>query len=743
MHLTPRSLFSRPGSRRVLGSLIGLGALFAQAALASAVGDGIRELGAPQSLRRSVALKDLGVTDPVVLSGMASQEFYLPVPRGLPLSDASLAFEGRYLKGEAGTTSMVLSLNGSPAAAQAITDGEGTLQRSMAVGQPPRSAEFVRLGVNWSNRSGQHLRCDEYHSLANSLTISPQTRLSYRVDPRDIRSIEDAWNTLPFNPTVLVAGSQLDKASFDTAWRVAASLQRAGKRPSVRALPAVGDMVDVGELAIPGALSGVPAFAALKSGGGTHKIASAAELGALIALGAAQAGADVVVADKAMQQKIAAALDALQAELASDPDAGMALQQLRGQRLPLATESLASQQIRLLPMGRKLVLAVAADAGAQVAGLQETAMQRLLTSQAVTVPVAQPAQWDESRGVRLSGLGSANDSFEVLARGYWSMSFPLNAVASRGQMPSEISLYLAAAPGASSTRPVATIYWNGILLAARQLDATGHPERLHARVPGYALGINNTLRVMVQRQPYSADCNEIPQAYPVSVLSAISYVKPGDAQPDGTFIGLLPLLGGPSQLLVPEAYLSAAPQAAERVAAMAAASGLSASQAELLVAQANAAAKPTRPFLSMDVALPGTRPLVSVADGKRLQIRGKEVDWLDISGIRQLSSAEVVEASGQRGVLWHAIGEWERGTNEPFLLNRGNIAVIGSEGPVAWIDSSNPDASIPPGAGESAFYEWRRYVSWGVPGMAIAMLALLLLLVLAWSVARRKQAKNG
>lgn len=742
MHLTNRPLLSPAGSRRLVGSLIGLGALFAQAALASAVGDGIRELGSPQSLRRSVALKDLGIAEPVVLSGVASQEFYLPVPRGLPLSDASLAFEGRYLKGEAGATSMVLTLNGSPAAVQAITDGEGTLQRAMTVGQPARSAEFVRLGVNWHNRGGQ-MRCDQNHSLANSLTISPQTRLSYRIDSRDVRSIEDVWNTLPTHPTVLVAGNQLDKASFDTAWRVAASLQRGGKRPSVRALPAVGDMIDVSELALPSALSGVPVFAALKSGGGTHRIASAAELGALIALGAAHADADVVVADKALQQKIATALDALQAELASDPDAGVALQQLRGRRLPLATEALASQQIRALPMGRKLVLAVAADAGAQIAGLQETALQRLLNSEAVTVPVAQPAQWDESRGLRLSGLGSSNDSFEVQARGYWSMSFPLNAVASGGQMPSEISLYLAAAPGASSTRPVATIYWNGILLAAKQLEANGHPERLRARVPGYALGINNTLRVLVQRQPYSADCNEIPQAYPVSVLSAISYVKPGDAQPDGTFIGLLPLLGGQAQLLVPDAYLANAAQSIERVASIASASGLSPSQTELLVSQAGSTAKPSKPFLSMDVALSSGKPLVTVSEGKRLQIRGKQVDWLDISGARQLSSAEVVEAGGQRGVLWHAIGEWGSGVSEPFLLNRGNIAVIGTEGPLAWIDSSNPDASIPPGAGESAFYEWRRYVSWGVPGMAIAMLAMLLLLVLAWAVARRKQAKNG
>ena len=370
-------------------------------------------------------------------------------------------------------------------------------------------------------------------------------------------------------------------------------------------------------------------------------------------------------------------------------------------------------------------------------------MQRLLLSDAVTVTAAQPPQWSNANGVRLSSLGGAGDSFDVLARGDWTVNFPLSAVAAQGQMPSEINLFLAAAPGASGTRPVATVYWNGVLLAAKQLEANGHPERLRARVPGYALGIGNTLRVSVQRQPYSADCNEIPQPYPVSVLPAISYIKPGKAEPDGSFIGLLPLLGARAQLLVPQSYLSSAPAALERTASIAAASGLSASQAELVVAPADGAAKPSAAFVAMEVALAGAKPLVSVSKEQRLSIDGKETAWLDISGLRQLSSAEVVSAGGQRGVLWHAVGNWAGGAaGEPFLLNRGNIALIGPEGPLAWIDSSNPDASMPPRAEEGVFHAWRRLVSWSVPGVAIGLLLLLLLILAAWAVARRKQSRG-
>lgn len=737
-----RHSFSRTGARWALGSLLGLGALFAQTASASALGDAIRQLGASDGLQRSVTLKELGIVDPVVLAGTATQDFYLPVPRGLPLGDASIAFDGRYLKGESGTSTVVISLNGTPAVSQTVPDGEGALQRNLPVAQPARASDFVRLGVNWRNRNNSQQRCDENHSLANSLTISPQTRLSYRVDPRDVRTIEDVWNTLPVRTTVLVSGRQLEQASFDSAWRIGASLQRNNRRMQVRALPAVGEVIDLRGLEVPAALAGVPAFAALRGAEPQHKLASDAELGALIMLGSAQVSGDIVVADKALQQRLTAAFAALQAQLAADPDAGQALQQWRARRAPLASEALASQQLRALPMGRQMVLAVASDAGARVAGLQEAALQRLLVSDNVTVAAAQPPQWDEAKGIRLSSLGGSPDSFDVLSRGEWTMNFPLSAVASQGRMPGEITLYVAAAPGASATRPVATLFWNGMLLSARQLDANGQPERLRARVPGYALGINNTLRVSVQRQPYSADCNEIPQPYPASVLPAISYVTPGKAEPNGSFIGLLPLLGARSQLLVPASYLSAAPAALERMANLAAASGLSASQAELVVAQADAPAKPSMPFVAMEVPVDGAKPLVTVTDGQQLRIRGKSLDWLDIKGLKQLSSAEVVTAGGQQGVLWRAIGEWTGGLGEPFLLNRGNIAVIGGDGPLAWVDSSNPDAGIPSGPREGAFHEWRNFLSWSVPGIAIALIVVVLLVLLAWAVARSKQPRH-
>ncbi|KRC76365.1 hypothetical protein ASE30_07075 [Achromobacter sp. Root83] len=728
--------FQSPDIRALCRVLMAAGLLLPLGALASPAGDALRRLQSDGWVSRSTTLEDLGIAEPVVLSNSdARQEFYLPVPRGVPIADATLNFDARYNKGEPGTTSMVLWLDGVPQAAQRIADGEGSAARSLNVERRGRENGFLRMGVDWQSEIALR-RCESNRATANALTISPQTRLSYRYDASAIGNLDDAWGTLPGKPVLMVASRKLDQQAFDSAWRMGVALERSGKRVAVRAFPAVGDEVDTRGLRAPAGLEQVAAFAAV-AGAERHKLANAAEIGALLVLGAPAVTGDVIIADAGLRARYNEALDALQAQLTADADAADAFKRWRQARMPLADVDLQSKEIRLLPVGRQAAIAVAPDAGAQGAGAFDTAWRRILSTRQVQVQVATPPQTLQDGGLRLTSLGGSAASFDVVARGDWNTSFPLAAVSTDGRMPDELVMDLAAAPGASSTRPVASVFWNGILLAAKQLDANGKPERLTARVPGYALGVTNAVRVTFQRQPVSVDCNEIAQGYPVNVLPT-SYIMPGKAQPDGTFVGLLPLLAGAPQVLIPDSYLADAPDNIKRVIGIASASGVSATRAELTVAPAGQTVKPGRPFLAMEVAVDGAKPAVQVTDRKRLRVSGKDADWLDITGLEHLSTAEVVSAGGQDGVLWHTLGQQPGMTDAPFVLNRGNVAIIGAAGPLAWIDSGNPDASHPPGAGESAFFEWRRYISWSVPAISIGMLVLLLILIVALRANRRK-----
>lgn len=729
-----------PAARVLCRALMMAGMMLPLTGLASPAGDALRRLQGDDWVTRSTTLQDLGVKEPVVLSNSdARQEFYLPVPRGVPISNATLSFDAKYAKGEPGRTTMVLWVDGVPQTAERIADGDGSASRTLGIEPQRRESGFLRLGVDWQSEIALR-RCESNRATANALTISPQTRLSYRYDASAIGSLDDAWGTLPGQPVLMVAGAKLDQQAFDSAWRLGVALERAGKRVMVRAFPSVGDQVDTSGLQAPAGLEQVAAFAAVANKP-AYKLASPAEIGALLVLGAPAVSGDVVIADAALRGRYNEALDALAAQLASDADASAAFKAWRQARMPLAGADMPAQDIRLLPLGRQAVIAVAAGAGAQAAGVFDSAWRRILLTRQVNVKTATTPQTFADGAVRLTSLGGSATSFDVVARGDWTTTFPLGTVSSGGQMPDELVLDLAAAPGASSTRPVASVFWNGILLAARQMDADGKPERLTARVPGYALGVNNAVRVQFQRQPVSVDCNEIPQGYPVSVLPT-SYVKPGKPQPDGTFVGLLPLMAGTPQVIVPDSYLADAPDNIKRVIGIAAASGVSPVRAQLSVTPAGQAVKPTQAFLAMEVPVDGAKPMVQVTDRKQLKVDGKNATWLDISGLDHLSTAEVVRGNGQDGLLWHTIGQHPGMVDAPFVLNRGDVAVIGASGPIAWIDSANPEASSPLGAGDSAFFEWRRYIAWSVPAISVALLVLIFILILARRVNRKKNSGN-
>ena len=164
------------------------------------------------------------------------------------------------------------------------------------------------------------------------------------------------------------------------------------------------------------------------------------------------------------------------------------------------------------------MIVVSEDAGAKAAGVFSDVWRSAMTTREVTVAEANAPDVLDGSAIRLTNLGGGDASFDVLARGDWTATIPLGAVAVNGRMPSDLVVDVAAAPGASSTRPVASVFWNNVLLSAKRLQADGRPERLDARIPGYALGLRNVVRVSFQRQPYSNDCNETPQAFPVNVL---------------------------------------------------------------------------------------------------------------------------------------------------------------------------------------------------------------------------------
>lgn len=699
---------------------------------ATPASEALQALTAQDWVSRSVSLKDLGITNPVVLDQADNrQAFFLPVPKGVVISEAQIELKGHFIKGEEQPATLRLAVDGQPRVAERVNHAEGDLGRILPVDSGKHASGFVSFTLDWSSPVSADF-CTPPRATANVLTLSPQTRLNYRYSPSALGSLAEAWSAMPGEPVILVAAGALQRSSFDSAWRLGVALERSSRRALVRALPQVGDSVPLTGVDVPAALTKIPAFAAF-AGKQTHTLASAAELGALLMLDTPATRANLAIADAELVGQIDTALAALGQQLQDDPDALGALEQWRKQRASLAASTLPGQQMQLRSLGSQTLVAVAADAGAEAAGVFDGRWRNVLVSRQAEVKDVGEALANEHGHLRLSALGGNFDTFDVVSRGEWTATFPLSAVSVDGRMPGELNLDLAAAPGAGASPPVASVIWNNVLLNAAQLDADGSPENLKARIPGYALGVTNTVQVRFQRQPSSPHCAEVPQAYPVNVLPS-SYLTSADAEPDGTFIGLLPLLAGKPQVIVNPAVLQNPVANLGKLIRLANAASVSPVNAELLLSDAKGEAAPTKPFLALDVQLPGAQPVLGVAELQRLQAHGEEHLALDLKGPQGLGTLSVVSSSGQKGMLWNSLGNPDMVPQVPFLLTQGNAVVVGEQGPLTWVDTSDPGLNL----SGTPFHQWRKQLVWALPTLSGIVLVLLVLGV----VARRLRLKH-
>ena len=736
--MSPRSfqLPARQRAARVIACLLVVApSLLAAAVPENTVAQALRRLAADAWIARDITLAELGLTGPIVLGAAETRrELYLPVPPNVAIADATLRLDASYMRADGGRTSWVISLDGYPVSARPFALDKGDAGISLGVDGTARPSGFVRLGLNWSTAIGGEPLCADSRAMGNVLRIEPGSRLSYRYDGRTVRDVATAWAALPPAPVILVSGTGLDTPAYATAWRLGMAVERAGKHARFQALPAVGDVVDLGTLALPAGLSGVPAFAALAAGG-SYKLKSAAEVGALLSLG--QGGpwrADIVVFDKPMTGSLGAAYAALRKELeAAGTDAVGAFDEWRARALDPSAHAPQAQQVSLgLAFGRPALL-IGESAGSEAAALFATPWSRLATGPSIVVHAASATAGDAAT-VPLQNLGGLPGSFDVLAHADWNASFDIGAVAAGGRVPASLVFDLAAAPSAGRTPPVVSVYFNDTLVAARQMVANGKPERLTAAIPRYALAARNVVRLAFVRQLADDRCRETPEPYPVSVLPS-SHLVLDKAAPAGDFAGMAARYADGAQVLVPASYLAAAPLTLPRVVHLAALAGVSPAKAKLAVLGEGGAPE-AGAFLAFDVGVKGARPKARVENGQLVVegTGGKPV--LELAGTDGVAMIEVISGAADPGIAYRGVGGPAPAAEVLVLPAHADLALIGRNGLLRQLDSADPDGQRLVAEGPRppllAPGDW-----WMVPILAIAFMVALLVVA-----SRRRRRKT-
>ncbi|MFK3796278.1 cellulose biosynthesis cyclic di-GMP-binding regulatory protein BcsB [Pseudomonas sp. NPDC088444] len=704
----------------------------------SPLSQAISRLSADTRQQRVVELKDLGIDRPIILNASdARRELYLPVPADVPLTDATLQFDASYLNGEEGRNTLLLSLDGYPVRAMGLNAGEGDASVTLGVDKSARETGSVRLGIAWSSIISR-IQCEDERAIGNVLRIAPDTRLSYSFDASQLHDLGAAWNALPGKPGILVAPGSLSSASYDAAWRLGVALERIGKQARIVPFPSVKDSIDLSGVSIPAELKQIPAFAAL-DGKGLHTLDDPAQIGALLMLGQTPAfNADLAVSDPALLKAVNESLDALQRQIQSlDAGANGAFNQWRERHVNGALNASGSDNVRLAMLGAHPLLMINQDAATQAIGLFSTAWNKLARTRQLTVGEEANMPLSDDGRVALTRLGGKPGSVDVLAKADWSASFPLGTVAYDGRVPVSAAIDVAAAPGASGTPPVASLFLNDYLIGAAQLTADGQKQRIEARIPRYALAAQNTVRVSFQRQPVSDLCRETPQAFPVSILPS-SHVTLDKIGLDGDFSGMAARYAAGTQVVVPQGYLDRPASSLPHVIRIASASGVSPLRADLNVTtDAQSAISPDKAFLAFEVPVKGSDESLQVDAQGHLLIHHKEQTLLDLKSLNHLAALQVVESGSQHGMVYRTLGGQGPNFERPVLLERGNVTVLGDNGPLTTFDAKDPTGSQMIDDDEpKGFDAWRKPSAlWLIPAAVIGFIVLLL----AGRRARRKR----
>lgn len=697
-------------------------------------------LAADRWVSREVSFADLGFKGPLVLGAPETvRELYLPVPANVPLSGGEIKLNANYMRGDGGRTSFVVSLDSYPVSSRPMAQDKGDASIVLGVDGSPRPSGFVRMGLNWSTALGAEWLCTDGRAAGNVLRIEPDSRFTYRYDGSAVRDLTTAWGSLPSAPVILVSSNNLSSGAYDSAWRMGVALERAGKRAKVRALPAVGEVVDLEGVNVPAALRGIPAFAALAQGG-KYKIKDAAEVGALLSLGAGSPlRADIIIADNALTAGMTASLDALRNQLQTvAPEAVAGFAEWRTRALDPAAQAAAPGEIRLSQAFGNPAIVVAAGAGAQAAGMFSSYWNRVAVGSSMLVQSAADPAGDAS-AVSLKYLGGKPGSFDVLSHADWNASFDIGAVAADGRLPSSLVLDIAAAPSAARTPPVVSVFMNDILLGARQMDADGKVERVTARIPAYALASRNTLRVSFVRQLASDRCRETPEPYPVSVLpSSRMLLEKADLSND--FTGMVARYAAGAHVMVPAAYLADAAATLPRLIRMAVTAGVSPMNARFTAVTGDAVPAPGGSFLAMELPFKDANSKVKLEAG-RLVMNGKgDAAVLDVNGLDNVAIVEVVKVDGDSGVLYRTVGKQPPVMDQAILLAGGDIAVIGATGLLTEMNTADPGGRKVVGADAGPWLLARGYW-WMLPVLAVVFMVALL--VFASRVRRRKSAEQA
>ncbi|MFV3129645.1 cellulose biosynthesis cyclic di-GMP-binding regulatory protein BcsB [Niveispirillum sp. KHB5.9] len=615
---------------------------------------------------RSVTLRDLGYPDGLTLSGIAArQDIFFPLPAWVPTSGLTLdaKLTGALAEGQRGSVQVMI--NDQPRWTGAVKTGTQDYALSLALPRADVREAFTKATVAWGAQWTDN-RCVDQRLPGGFVTLSPDSAVTYSIDPAKIDSVRAAWSALGPRVTIFI-GDALTPAQFQAAVQLTATLMREGRRVHLIRIPgeAKAPAPDAPKVDLPPPPP-MPTLAEMDTG--TIFLATRAELNALKDRLRAQAGSG------------AAERYSLPAGEGDD----VSLFHIGGIPAIALLDGIDGEKVRLLLDGWSPLVN---DFNAKVTGARP-----------------QPGSMAGNDGIPFAALGLGQGVQELVDRAEWPLRLDYTQVP-QGQRPAALEIELAPGSTMGDKPQLLHVFVNNTLLRSVALPDGGKVQRISVPLPDGLLGRSNAIRAVLQRQPAGGDCREAPMASPAQILpgSRVTLTPDGAAPTD--FYTLSPSMQKGATLVVTQAQLGDidALNLAARVAA-----DLVPASAPLSVIVGDGKTKPATPFIQLPgTTLPGKVDLPVRLDGGAVSVKDRGGQTLlDVTGAQGLLTAQLATIDGTPGLsLSSSDGKVPAGLPR-LSFDKGNVAFADQTGLLMAFDTVRDRAVRVVVAGDDGWADW-------------------------------------
>lgn len=676
--------------------------------------------GAPSArILRAFSLSQAGFPQGLALQGPSAEgQVFFPLPRGTTIEEGWLALSLDHSILVSELASLRIDVDGMPRAAERLI-GKGRSDLPLELETDALAQEAVSLSVGLSAPHTEN-RCFDSRAVPDYAVLRPGSALHLAVDAHSVDALRSAWMLLPQRVTISLGRSPLTPEKFGALLEISRRLLASGREVRYAYLPEIPEDAPVGVLA--SGLAGARSLlfegqaADTSFGIGQLVVASAEELDALEA---------AVAAAQERFQRFTGAAEGEIAEpatrLAPDQD------EVRPMRL-----------VRFLDYPVIAVDGTDPEAAASLLAGNWTALAdaERLDASAVHPDALRPHRPD---GTAFSELGFDDGLRMDEERSEWVLDFGLRDLP-QGRMPSAVELQLVVAGRSTDTAlPLLNLYLNDVLIGSLELGREGRRRQETLSLPAYLIGVENRLRIEVQRRPDGEDCMLPSAPTPAQILGSSRILTDTETAQPRDFLEQISHFGPDPLFLLPETLLEQADAVMPLLTRLSAAILPQDVRPTLRFFDGDRPPAANRPFLLVGAPAAGApQAPFTLEEGRGLLRDSEGRTLLEASRPRRAAVLQLARLGDHRG-LWVLPSDEGRFPKPGAIdLGRSNVAIIDQQG-VALALQNDPEAAA------RSTYPWSE--SWRdqldrYRYEALAGFALLLTLAILVGISRRRRRRQ-